>query len=404
MSENRSTLESKHSKNTTHWLLFIGIILVGANLRAPLTSVGSLISFIRDDLGMSHTLAGMITTLPLLAFAFLSPFAPKIANKLGIERTIFMSLLILMIGMVVRSLFGMSFLFIGTLLIGLAIAIGNVLIPGYVKMNFPFRIGLVTGCYAVVMNSFGALASGLSVPISSIKGMDWQGSLASWIVLTFIALVFWAPQLKNHVNIEDTSSVTQQEKKGSIWRSPLAWCITLFMGLQSLIFYTMITWLPDILHVHGYSPNAAGWMLFLMQSALIPLTFIIPVVAEKMRNQKLLSGLTGILFILGVAGVLLGNSFLLPIAIIMIGMASGSAFSLNMMFFSLRTRDVYQASEMSGMAQSVGYLLAAVGPALFGLLHDLSGSWQLPLMMLIGLSVVIFIVAIAAGEDRLIES
>src|SRR5690625_1843355 len=396
-----TTLENTQEKKVMNWMLFIGIILVGANLRAPLTSVGSLIPLIRDDLGISHAVAGTITTLPLLAFAFLSPFAPKIAKRIGMERTIFLSLLVLLSGVILRSLFGTSFLFVGTVLIGLAIAIGNVLMPGFIKINFPFKVGLVMGCYSVAMNIFGALGSGLSVPISSIQRIGWKGSLAISAILVCIALLFWLPQLnkqKEQINIGDTPA----HKGGSIWRSRLAWYITLFMGLQSLMFYTLITWLPDILQLHGYSASAAGWMLFLMQFALIPITFIVPVVAERMRNQQLLGGITAMFFMVGIAGILIGNQTLMPIAVIMIGMASGSAFSLCMMFFSLRTSDGQQAAEMSGMAQSFGYLLAAIGPTLFGALHDISGGWNLPLMMLIVLAGVIFVVAIAAGRDRVI--
>lgn len=402
MNKSRTTLENTQEKQVINWMLFIGIILVGANLRAPLTSVGSLISLIRDDLGISHTVAGTITTLPLLAFAFLSPFAPKIAKRIGMERTIFLSLLVLLIGVISRSLFGTSFLFVGTIFIGLAIAFGNVLMPGFIKINFPLKVGLVMGCYSVAMNVFGALASGLSVPISSIQGIGWKGSLAIWAILVFIALLFWLPQLQKKEKLTNNTN-TPLKKGRSIWRSSLAWYITLFMGLQSLIFYTLITWLPDILQIHGYNPNEAGWMLFLMQFALIPITFIMPVIAERMRNQKLLGGITAGFFIVGIAGLLLGHQALIPIAVIMIGMASGSAFSLCMMFFSLRTSDGQQAAEMSGMAQSFGYLLAAIGPTLFGALHDISGGWELPLIMLISLAGIIFVVAIAAGKDRLIE-
>lgn len=402
LNKNSTTLENTQDKQMMNWLLFIGIILVGANLRAPLTSVGSLISLIRDDLGISHAVAGTITTLPLLAFAFLSPFAPKIAKRLGMERTIFLSLLVLLLGMVIRSLFGTSFLFIGTILIGLAIAIGNVLMPGIIKINFPFKVGIVMGCYAVGMNIFGALGSGLSVPLSEIGQIGWKGSLVFWAVTACVAIIVWLPQLKKREKLADVENVATQ-RRGSIWRSPLAWYITLFMGLQSLIFYTLITWLPEILQLHGYSPSAGGWMLFLMQFALIPITFIVPVVAEKMRDQKILSGLTAIFFIVGLLGIFIGHSLFLPVAVIMMGMASGSAFSLCMMFFSLRTNDGQQAAEMSGMAQSFGYLLAAVGPTLFGALHDMSGGWQWPLLMLIALAVVIFFVAIAAGKDRVIE-
>jgi CP family cyanate transporter-like MFS transporter len=401
LNKNITTLEDTQEKKIINWMLFIGIIFVGANLRAPLTSVGSLIPLIRDDLGISHAVAGTITTLPLLAFAFLSPFAPKIAKQIGMERTIFLALLLLLTGIIIRSLFGTSFLFVGTIFIGLAIAIGNVLIPGFIKINFPFKVGLVMGCYTVSMNIFGALGSGLSVPLSSIQRIGWKGSLAVWAILVCIALLFWLPQLRKQEALTNRGD-TSTKRSGSIWRSPLAWYITLFMGLQSLIFYTLITWLPDILQLYGYRSNAAGWMLFLMQFALIPITFIIPVVAEKMRNQRILGGITAGFFIIGISGILLGNQSLIPIAVIMIGMASGSAFSLCMMFFSLRTSGGQQAAEMSGMAQSFGYLLAAIGPTLFGALHDISGGWGMPLVMLISLAGVIFLVAIAAGKDRII--
>ena len=149
-------LEQQNNKNLMVFLV-IGVILVASNLRAPLTSAGALVSFIRDDFGISNALAGSITTLPLIAFALLSPFAPKIANRLGMETTIALSLGLLVLGMFIRSASGIGLLFTGTLLVGLAIAIGNVLMPGIVKMNFPQKIGLMTGIYAIVMNVFGAL-------------------------------------------------------------------------------------------------------------------------------------------------------------------------------------------------------------------------------------------------------
>lgn len=399
MKKDITTLDKTHRQAPT-WVLLIGIILVGANLRAPLTSVGSLISFIRDDLAISNALAGTITTLPLLAFAFLSPFAPKIASKYGMERTIFISMALLFIGIMMRSYFGSYFLFAGTILIGVAIAFGNVLLPGYIKMNFPYKVGIMTGIYAVFMNLFAALASGLSVPILSIGNIGWQGSLAFWGIPAIVAILFWIPQLKKQGDIGEKLQNTPKQKSDSLWRSPLAWCITLFMGLQSLIFYTLVTWLPGILQSQGYSSNAAGWVLFLMQFAIIPITFIIPIIAEKMRNQKLLALITGVLFILGITGLLSGIKPIMLIAVIFIGIAGGSAFSLSMMFFSLRTTSGQQASEMSGMAQSFGYLLAATGPVLFGALHDMTHGWQVPLIMLIGISVVILIVGIESGKEK----
>src|SRR5690625_3909122 len=172
-------------------LLLIGILLIGSNLRAPLTSVGSLVPVIRDSLEVSNSTIGTITTLPLLAFALISPFAPKMAHKFGMERTIFMSMIILLVGIMLRSVSGISTLFIGTAFIGIAISFGNVLIPGLVKMNFPFRIGAVTGLYAVFMNIFGALDSGVSVSLAKLDFYGCEGALAFWGIDSIIALIFW---------------------------------------------------------------------------------------------------------------------------------------------------------------------------------------------------------------------
>ncbi|GAF21048.1 cyanate permease [Bacillus sp. JCM 19047] len=395
---NEGTLSSTINNNKKYGLLLlVGIVLVGSNLRVPLTSAGALIPLIRDDLGISNALIGTITTLPLLAFALLSPFAPKIANRIGIELTIALSLILLIIGIVIRSFSGSLLLFAGTILIGLAIAVGNVLIPGIVKMNFPLKIGLMTGIYAIFMNLFGALGSGISVQISSIGNFGWQGALGIWGILTFVALIIWLPQLRKKNKNEKIN--VKIEKKNSLWRSPLAWKITIFMGGQSLMFYTLITWLPDILNSNGYDSNTAGWIVFLMQFAVIPVTFIVPVIAGKMKNQVVLSIVTASLFLIGFAGLLQGSSTLVPFWVLLLGVACGSAFSLSMMFFSLRSKNGKEAAELSGMAQSFGYLLAAVGPVLVGALHDMTDGWMVPLLLLILISIILFIVGIGSGKE-----
>ncbi|WP_091661026.1 CynX/NimT family MFS transporter [Alteribacillus iranensis] len=384
-----------------YWLLFIGIIFIGTNLRAPLTSVGALIPEIRDDFGISNALAGSITTLPLLAFALLSPFAPRIANRFGMEVTMAGALLLLFLGIVIRSLAGLSFLFTGTLFVGLAIAMGNVLIPGLVKLNFPLRTGIMTGLYAVSMNIFGALGSGLSVPISSLGNVGWRGSLAVWGLMTVLALLVWIPQLRKPREARPAKKASGRKTK-SLWRSSLAWQITIFMGLQSLFFYTTITWLPDILQVHGYSSSEAGWVVFFMQVALIPVTFIMPVAAEKVKNQVGLSVGTAVLFLIGFLGLLQGGVWT-PLYAALIGMGCGSGFSLAMMFFTLRSNDGYEAAQMSGMAQSFGYLLAAIGPVAVGAFQDISGSWTVPLLLLTAIAVLFLLAGIGAGKDRVIQ-
>ena len=397
------SLREQHQQQPIRGGLFllIGILLISANLRAPLTSVGSLVPIIRDSLGVSNSVIGTITTVPLLAFAIVSPFAPKLAHKFGLERTIFVSMIILLIGTVLRYVTGVGTLFIGTALIGIAISFGNVLIPGMVKMSFPLRVGAITGLYAVIMNVFGALASGVSVPLANIESFGWQGALAVWGIVTVIALFIWAPQLKNPTKMPVAED---DQKKTNMWASFTAWQVTLFMGLQSLMYYTVLTWLPDILQASGYSESVAGWLLSLQLFALIPMTFIIPIIAGKMDNQKLLGALTGIVFTLGILGLMSSNFYIILISVILLGIACGTGFSLSMMFFTLRTKNVTEASDLSGMAQSFGYLLAALGPVLIGLLQDLFHSWTMPLVLLLICGAIILIVGFLAGRKVVIEA
>jgi len=343
-------------------LLIIGIIFIGANLRAPLTSVGPLIPSIRESLGISSTLAGALTTVPLLAFALLSPFAPKLARRYGMESVLFLSLILLTIGIILRPLSGVGMLFSGTIFLGLAIAVGNVLVPSIIKQYFPKSVGTMTGVYSVSMNLCGAIASGLSIPITSKSGLGWQGSLGYWGIISIIAILFWIPQFRSNRN--QAINVSEKPQSVNMWKSGLAWQVTVFMGLQSLIFYTIVAWLPEILQQQGLSSSTAGWMLSLMQFAVLPFTFIVPILAGRMKNQYLLVTITALLFVIGMIGILYGNLSLIPFSVILLGIAGGCAFSLAMMFFSLRTKNSYQAAELSGMAQSFGYLLAAIGPTL----------------------------------------
>ncbi|MEI3613997.1 CynX/NimT family MFS transporter [Pseudogracilibacillus sp. SO30301A] len=389
------------AKEKGSFLLIVGIMLFASNLRAPLTSIGSLVPEIRESLGVSSTVMGAISTLPLLAFAFVSPFAPKIANRFGIEKTIFLSMIMLALGIVVRSVTGISALFIGTAMIGIMISFGNVLLPGLIKMSFPFQIGLMTGLYALFMNIFGALASGISVPLSNNFG--WQVALGVWVILIIITLFIWYPQLKKtkpQIHLE----LAEKKQKTNMWTSFTAWQVTLFMGLQSLMYFTCLTWLPDILQSNGYSSNQAGWMLSLMLFALIPVNFLIPVISDKLNNQKLLGALTGIVFLLGTIGLFSSHFIVTIMSAVFIGIGCGSGYSLSMMLFTLRTKNGYDASELSGMAQSFGYFIAALGPIIFGGLHDLVGSWITPLFMLLITGIMILITGVLAGRKVIINN
>ncbi|MBZ9633370.1 CynX/NimT family MFS transporter [Clostridium sp. FP1] len=413
-------LSSKHNRNihsktqkSTSMILIIGIIFIAANLRAPLTSVGPLVSMIRDSLGISNTLAGMITTIPLLAFAIFSPFSPMLARKFGTRLVLFLSIIFLTIGIILRSTSGIIGVFVGTAILGLAISACNVLIPSLIKQDFSERVGVMTGIYSVSMNTFGALASGISIPIATVLG--WSKTLAIWAILSFIAILFWIPQLKQRkkeVSIikkiestdiqSDASNIhkeVQEVNRTNLWKSPLAWQVTVFMGLQSLVFYSMVAWLPAILIQQGMNSSKAGWMLSLMQLALIPFTFIVSVLAGRKASQRSLVKIGSFCTLIGILGLLFGNQNLVFLWIIVLGIGGGFNFSLSMMFFSLRTKTADEAARLSGMAQSLGYLFAAFGPTLFGFLHDFTNSWTTPLIILIIVVILNCLVGLGAARN-----
>jgi MFS transporter, CP family, cyanate transporter len=381
------------------WVLLLGIIFAGANLRAPLTSVGPIIETIRQDTGMSHTIAGMLTTLPLLSFAFFSPLAPKISRRFGLEYTLFGALLLLVAGIIIRSLPYISTLFIGTAVLGIAIAVCNVLLPSLIKREFSNKVGIVTGIYAVSMNLWAAVASGITIPITEGLQLGWRGALACWFLLSIVSIVFWIPQLRVHH--QTTSSL---DTGGSLWHSRLAWNVTLFMGLQSTAFYVVVTWLPSILHQQGISASGAGWLLSLTQFASLPATLIVSILAGRFSNQRGLVGLSVIFLLFGYAGLLSGFTSLAPLSVTLIGVGIGSAFGLATLFFVLRTHNAHQAAELSGMAQAVGYLLAAIGPTLFGFIHDVTHNWIIPILILVLGACVLFIVGMQAGSNKFVTT
>src|SRR5699024_3770615 len=217
-----------------------------------------------------------------------------------------------------------------------------------------------------------------------------------------IALIIWVPQIRKRYVNQEVEDNTQN--RTALWHSPVAWAVTIFMGGQSLAFYTAITWLPELLSSLGYGLSASGWLVFLMQVSLIPTTFIIPMIAERMNSQVPIAVGTGIVFILSFIMLFFPVKALAPFTVLLLGIASGSGFSLSMMFFSLRTRTGIEAAKLSGMAQSLGYLLAALGPVFVGLLYDFGNSWTLPLIFLIFISILILLAGLIAGQNKTIKT
>ncbi|MCK1997980.1 MFS transporter [Psychrobacillus psychrodurans] len=395
-------LTNQETNKKTIALLIIGIIFISTTLRAPLTAVGPIISYIRDGLAISNVLAGFITTIPLLAFAIISPFAPKIARRLGMEMTLFLAILLLAIGIIIRSLGTPFFLLLGTALIGIAIAFGNVLIPSFIKLKFPLQLGLMTGVFTVSMNLSAGIGAGISYPIADGTSYGWQGALGFWSVLAIVACIIWLPQIKQK-QIVVVSPKTKVVKAKSIFKSPLTWTITLCMGLQSLIFYTTAAWIPEILQTKGMDAESSGWMLSFMQFAQLPMTFLIPILAGRLKDQRILVALFTVFYLIGFTGLLFGDISLSLLWMITLGLGGGASFGLVMMFFSLRSRTPMEAADLSGVAQSIGYLLAAVGPVFFGFIHDETGSWYTPMILFIVTVVLLFLAGMHAGRDRYVS-
>ena len=379
-------------------ILIIGIILMAMTLRLPLTVVGPIIEFIREGLGISNVLAGFLTTIPLLAFALVSPFVPRISRTIGIELSLFISMLLLATGIALRSAGITSLLLVGTIIIGVAISFGNVLLPSFFKLKFPFHVGLMMGIYSVAMNVSGGFGAGLSHPIANTT--NWQIALAFPIVIVLIASLVWSPQLRNNDRMQATATTAPKLK---LWRSPLAWAVTLAMGLQSFIFYTTGAWLPAIFVSQGMAADKAGWMVAIMLLAQLPLTFIMPVLADKLKNQRPIVVILTLLYTVGFVGIALGLTEYTVLWMICIGSAGGSSFSLAMMLFTLRTKTAYAAADLSGFAQSIGYLLAASGPIVFGALYDYTGSWQLPIYVFLIVVAVLFVSGWYATGNKYIE-
>ncbi|WP_339274303.1 MFS transporter [Paenibacillus sp. FSL W8-0426] len=397
-----SSAEEHSAASKKFGLLLAGIIVIAATMRSPITATGPVVEMIRADTGIGHTMAGLLTSLPLLAFAAVSPFAPRLAKRWGLEIALFMAIMIVTLGVALRLLPSVFALYAGTAILGCGIALSNVLLPSLIKRDFPLRVGIVTGLYSVSMNIFGAIASGISVPASGATSMGWRASLGMWALLSILALVLWIPHVAAGRRQKLQVSGHVQGSTVRLRNSSLAWAITMFMGLQSLIFYTTITWLPEILAEQGFSATSAGWILSLMQMVSVPASFIVPILAGRTRDQRVLTIMTCSSLIIGYSFLLSGISSLVTAGVILAGIGAGASFGVVTMFFVLRTSDARQAASMSGMAQSFGYMLAAGGPLLFGVLHDWTKGWTIPLLVQVILAIVLLIAGIQASKDRVI--
>lgn len=401
---------SQPGRRPSGLLVLCGVLLVAGNLRAAITTVGPVLTEIQHSLGIDSSLSSLLIALPLLAFAVVSPVAPRIAHHLGIERTIGLSLLALALGLILRSTPPIALLWVGTAFIGVSLATLNVVLPALVKRDFPTRIGQITGGYSAVQATFAALAAGVAAPLAGLTALGWRLPLGMWAGLALIALGVFAPQLRRRTILdpaEDDVTLGDRGARESGWRSPwrsaLGWQVTAFMGLQSVTFYTLITWLPTIereagidtvsISIHQFLLNALGILASLTCSALLP----------RLRDQRALGVIGPVLSGVGLLGLLVFPQQAL-LWVCLLGFAGGLNIVLALSFFGLRTANHAQAASLSGMAQTVGYLVAATAPLAVGSLHDATASWVPALTGLIAASALLALLGYLSGRNRTIQS
>ncbi|MCE4994117.1 CynX/NimT family MFS transporter [Staphylococcus xylosus] len=394
------------NKVNNNWGVILAIVFIASTLRAPLTSVGPVVDEIKQVMEINNSVAGILTTIPLIIFAIVSPFVSKVTARLTMSRTILYSTMLLIVALYLRIAGDFTLFLIGTVILGIAIAFGNVVLPSYVKWYFPMQIGLATGIYSGTMNFTAGLGGGLSFPLSEITPLGFRLSLSFWILFAIIAIILWIPKARKGVQLEKATAIAEQQdrpKKVTITKSKLAWMVALTMGFQSMVFYTVVAWVPSILVDRGLDPSTAGYLLMLNQFSQVPMTFTFPIIASKLKDQRILVVIITVLFLVGFSLFFTQSLVLLIIGIIIAGLAMGACFSLCMTFFSIRARTSDGSISLSGFGQSVGYLIAAIGPFLIGYLHDATESWDSGIIALIVMSVLFFIFGYPAAKNKVVE-
>ena len=368
-------------------LFFIlGIVLIGTVLRSPFTALPTILGDIAQGLGVEVSSLGILTSLPLLMFALFSAFASRLAQKIGLEHLFTYCLLLLTIGSVIRIL-NLPLLYLGTLIIGASIAIFNVLLPSMIQANQPQKISLLTTLYVTAMGVSTAIASYLSVPIT--QASSWKGLILVLSFLCMVTLLIWLP---NHRHNHYLEGQKEKQVKENILKSKDVWAIIIFGGLQSLLFYTSMTWLPTIAISAGLSNSDAALLASIFSLISIPFSMTVPSLTTHLSDGHRRIMLT-IISIAGMTGIAMllypSSSFLYWLVVhLLIGTACSALFPYLMVCFSLKTSSPEKTAQLSGLAQTGGYILAAFGPTLFGYSFELFQSWIPAVLALLAVDII----------------
>ena len=379
------------------------IVLVALCLRGPFAAVGPLLGELSDELSVPLTALAVLASLPLVVFGLLSPAAPVLAARIGLHRAVLAGVLLLAVGVAVR-LAGVVGLFVGTVLLSAGIAVANVLLPAVARAEYGERAAGVVGLVTASMAVSAALGAGLAQPLTDAAGGSAVRGLALWLLPILVAAVAVGLLARARRGSTAGAPPPAADRTG-ILRDPVAIAVTVFFGLQSLSFYAMLTWLPDILEDDaGVSAVTAGGLTALAAVLGGPASLVVPSVAARFRSQAVPVLVVAAPVLVALAGLLLAPTAAPLLWALLYGIGTGSAFPLSMTLVLLRTRDVAQTGRLSAAAQSAGYLVAATGPLVVGALAEVTGGWRAGLLALVGVQVAQAVVGVAAGRPRLVSA
>lgn len=379
----------------------IALCLVATLMRPAVTAVGPVIDRISADTGIPLALLGSLSTIVLITWAIVSPFAHGFGRRLGLGGAVLAAMCLLAVGSLVRSIPGSSvWLWIGTALIGVALAVGNVLLPAVIKRDFPLRVPMMMGVYSAILGGAGAVASGLAVPIADVTGdpaAGWRlALLVTGAALAPFALFAWW-RVTRH---ERQAATASGARRLGIWRDPVAWQVAAYMGVQSTTFYVLVTWIATMSVDTGRSPALAGVDVMVYQIFSLVGSLAVALLMRG-RGSRLTPGMLPVLGIIGIAGLMVWPDGI-GLWVVPLGVFSGLSLGVSLTLMADRARDHTASSALSGMSQSVGYAIAAIGPALFGAVHALTGSWTISLVILLVSMTLQGAVGFFAGRDRFV--
>lgn len=378
-------------------LLAVAVVLTALNLRPAVTSVAPLLGEMRVEFGVSATWAGVLTTLPTLCFAAAGLAAPRLSARIGLGRTVSLSLLIIAAGLLIRVAGGSTVVLGASLVACAGIALVNVLIPVVIKGSFPARIGLMTGIYTAALQAGGALGSAVTPGLEGPLG-GWRPALAVWAALALIALAVWVPVSRRH-GAAWVRRIEHAEPPRSLLRNRLAWTVTVFFGCQAFMAYIVMGWLPEVFIDNGVPKVQAGVLVGLASLIGVPIALVVaPVAARRGSQSGWIVGL-GLFGVVGILGVMLAPAAQPVLWSVLIGIGQ-SVFALAIAVIALRARTAEETAQLSGMAQGLGYLIAGTGPLLFGVLHDVSGGWTVPWTLFLVVYAVQMATGAVAGRNR----